>query len=36
LLHQLERRQAVRLSYGRITVVDLEGLRRVIAESEAQ
>jgi hypothetical protein len=29
-------RQAVRLHYGRITVVDLDALRRVIAQSEAQ
>jgi CRP-like cAMP-binding protein len=36
LLHELEVRQAVRLHYGRITVVDLDALRRVIAQSEAQ
>jgi len=35
LLHELEVRQAVRLHYGRITVVDLDALRRVIAQSEA-
>ncbi len=35
LLHELEERQAVRLNYGRITVIDLDALSRVIADSEA-
>jgi CRP-like cAMP-binding protein len=36
LLHQLEQRKALRLSYGRITVHDLGALRQVIADSEGQ
>jgi CRP/FNR family cyclic AMP-dependent transcriptional regulator len=36
LLHQLEQRKAVRLNYGRITVIDLDALRQVITDSEAE
>ena len=34
LLHELEQRQAVSLSYGRIRVVDLDALRRIVVDSE--
>ncbi len=36
LLHQLEQRKAVRLNYGRITVIDLDALRQVITDSELE
>jgi len=36
LLHQLEQRKAIRLNYGRITVIDLDALRQVITDSEAE
>jgi CRP/FNR family cyclic AMP-dependent transcriptional regulator len=36
LLHQLEQRSALELKYGRIEVIDLDALRQVIADSEAQ
>jgi hypothetical protein len=36
LLHQLEQRKALKLKYGRIEVIDLDALRQVIADSEAE
>lgn len=36
LLHQLEQRKALQLKYGRIEVIDLDALRQVIADSEAE